>query len=181
MGGVKGRENGPYSPPLGQVAILIALGVVAVSGAFAAALSATEAVPQIIGFCTLISVSLLALLQQMRTTVLAEQAALKGDDAANRVEQVKETLASTANDTKIKLDSLGRVAEQTRTLVNGHHLVALKLNAELSRWKYEQTMKEDHPEHERAAEYKRAAELAERVYREQEAKQGPPNGTAIKS
>src|SRR6202043_34291 len=66
---------------MSQTAILVALGVDIVAGAGGAALSTTNAVP-ILGFCTMVAMQLLAMLQQTRVAELAAKAAVKADKVA---------------------------------------------------------------------------------------------------
>ncbi len=160
-------KNG-HSPPqiLNQVGVLTALGVVAISGAFAAALSPQEAVAQIIGFCSLISVSLLALLQQMRTTAAAEKVAEKADikrnEVAHKVEMVKDDLTISRNITNTKLDDLARVTDETRILVNSKTEVLMQLYAVAMRRLAERTQDVGDLA---------AADRAERAYKEHQTSQ----------
>lgn len=92
----------------------------------------------------------------------AIEASAKVEEAAVKVEAVKETLDESTKRTDTKLDGLAGVANSTHILVNNNMAIQLKLNAELSRWKATQTGK---PEDEKAAL------LAERLVAEHEAKQ----------
>lgn len=137
-----------------QTTILVVIGIVAVSGIFGVILAHDHAV-QIIGFCSLICVSLLGLLQQQRVAVKAEE-------VADKVEQVQTVLQMTDAETRIKLNSLVKVADDTHTLVNNNMAIQLRLNAELSKWKADQTKKVEDIE---------AATMAEKLYTEHEGKQ----------
>jgi hypothetical protein len=89
-------------------------------------------------------------------------AAVEVRAAAVEVRQVKRTLDQTTAVQSRQLGDLADVAAATHVLVNNNMAVQLKLNAELSRWKAEQT---------RDPADARAAEAAERLYREHEVKQ----------
>src|SRR6476659_4151701 len=87
-----------------QSAILIALAVVVMVAVTGAILSATNA-GQIIGFCSVIAVGLLNILQNVRS---AESAANRGDEAAVKVDELAKTASETqktAKETHIHVNS----------------------------------------------------------------------------
>ena len=97
-----------------QVSILVVLGVVVAIGVGGSILSPTNAV-QIIGFCTLISVSLLAL--------------LKSETTEQKVAEVKSDLAASDAKTVAQLNKMEVTGEKTHILVNSNMGVQLKLSA----------------------------------------------------
>lgn len=135
-----------------QTAVLVALGVDVVAGVFGTVLSPANAV-SIMGFCTMIAVALLSLLQQAKAAIKAdvvavkveeasvkaaaaavkvEEVAVKADRAAVKVEEVKTALDSATSatqtqhdDTVAKLEALAKVSTATHTLVNSQHGIAL--------------------------------------------------------
>lgn len=90
--------------------------------------------------------------REARAGIAAKVAAAK---VAEKVELVKDTLLVNSKVTDAKLDTI-------HTLVNSSMGAALKLNAELSRWKANA---------EPTKENNAAADLAEQVYREHQGKQ----------
>jgi hypothetical protein len=100
-----------------------------------------------------------------------DEATASADAARVRTEEVRRVLSTTTQATGEKLDGLAKVAKDTHTLVNNNMGVQLRLNAELSRWKADQTK---HPED--AA----AADAAERLYAEHVAKQAVVDGEETK-
>lgn len=85
----------------------------------------------------------------------AAMAAAKADDA-------NKTIKAATEKTDEKLDKLTEVTDDIHKLSNSQYGTSLRLTAELSRWKANQ---EDNPE------YARAAEEAEKMYREHMASQ----------
>lgn len=83
--------------------------------------------------------------------------------AAIKVEDVRNTLVVTTDITTEKLDKLAKVTDDVHTLVNSNMGVQLRLNAELSRWKA------DNSKGDKLAED--AAIEAEKAYRDHMAKQ----------
>jgi hypothetical protein len=77
-----------------QTSILIALGVIVTVGVFGAVMSPENTV-QIIGFCSLISVSLLALLKQIETDRHALVAAEKAEDNNRKLDNLTEVTDKT--------------------------------------------------------------------------------------
>lgn len=129
--------------------ILIALGVV-VTVAVVGSVVSKENSTAIIGFCSLICVSLFSELRRIQTD--AEQSLAARKTAANvadvktalgvsdeKVEEVKNNLVVSEQKTTAQLTSIAKVAADTHTLVNSNFGVQLRLNMELSRWKADQT------------------------------------------
>ncbi len=115
-----------------QVSVLIAIGVVIITGVVGAVASPGNTT-QIIGFCTLAVVSLLGIFQQMRTALVAnergeetKQAALS---AATKVEAVKVALDHHDD----KLVDLKKTTDDVHILVNSAMAKQLKLVALLAR------------------------------------------------
>jgi len=111
------------------------------------------------GFCTLIITQVVNLYTQNRNRKWDLQDRVLSN---KKVSQVASDLEHSTTATDKKLDALAIVAEATHTLVNSNMAVQLKLTAELSRWKADQT---NDPEHILAAEH------AERLLKEHEHKQ----------
>jgi hypothetical protein len=125
-----------------QKSILIALGIVATATIFGSALSAPNAA-QIIGFGSLVCVSLLGLLQQIRNSAKLDVAAQKVDVAAVKTEEVKQALAKSDKKveevkqallvsdkkTDVQMADLAKVATATHTLVNNKMAIQLKISA----------------------------------------------------
>jgi hypothetical protein len=86
----------------------------------------------------------------------------KAADAAKEAQEVKANLKETAGATGQKLDDIAKVGEKNHVLLNSNMGAALKLTAELSRWKADQT---------KADEDETAARVAEQNYREHLGKQ----------
>lgn len=126
-----------------QTGVLVAIGVVVVSGIFGASYSKDSAII-VLGFCGTICTALLGLLQQMRVEYardkdakeakeLAKTTADKLDKAAEKVEEVKQTLTATTSTQDAKLDEMSKVGTATHALVNSNMGTALKLNSVVSR------------------------------------------------
>lgn len=94
--------------------------------------------------------------------ILNRRVEKKADLAASKVEQVRVDLQATDSATAEKLASLAAVTNETHTLVNSNMEVQLKLNAELSRWKADQTGQAKDAE---------AAEKAEALFKSHQGKQ----------
>jgi len=95
-------------------------------------------------------------------TYMMARLTINQNRAAVKVEEVKQTLEAKTTKNEAKLDDLAIMGKATHTLVNSSMSAQLKLVAELSRWKANQT---------NAPEDTQAADVAERLYREQQAKQ----------
>lgn len=118
-----------------RVSILIAIVVLVVLGVLGSILSPDKSV-NILGFCTLICVSLLALLK-------SESAEQKVDDAAKKVEQVKVNLENSDHITMVQLQKIEETGEKVHTLVNSNMGIQLKLGMELSEFKAATTKTEE--------------------------------------
>lgn len=104
-------------------ALLVALGVVAALGVVGAALSRDIATTtQILGFCTLIAVALIGLLQGAKAAAKAEEAVVEvkkvADSAADDRAQFRKTAEADKAETAEKLDVLIKVGDATHGLVN---------------------------------------------------------------
>ena len=137
-----------------QVSILIVLGVIAAIAVGGTVLSPANAI-QIMGFCTLIAVSLLALLKSETTSI-------KIEEAAKKVEEVKTDLAASDAKTLVQLNKMEETGEKTHTLVNSNMGVQLKLNAAVTKRLANMTQDKNDIE---------AAELAATMLTEHEKKQ----------
>ncbi len=166
------NNNGNGQPAtLGQNAVLVLIGTVAIVGIISAALSTQGVI--IFGFSSMVCVYLFQILQTNQVAAAAAQdrqeAARKVAEVARaqaetsrHVEDVKDALKQSTVAAAVKADEGLKIAKDTHTLVNSNMGVQLRLNAELSRWKANQTgLPED----------ARAADVAERMIREHEAKQ----------
>lgn len=138
-----------------QTGILVALGVIVAAGVFGVIQSPANATA-ILGFCGVITVNLLNLFQQKRTTE-------KLADAADKVECVRENLVISEMKTAAKLAGLSVVADETHALVNSSMGIQLALHAVTAR-----RLAEALPDDQAAAE---AAERAETMLRDHEKKQ----------
>jgi len=127
--------------------ILIALGFVVATGVIGSVFSPQNIV-SILGFCGVVTVSLLGLVKSNETSV--------------KVEEVKVDLAKNNEAQAEKLIKIEETGEKVHTLVNSNMGVQLKLSAELSRWKADQT---------NDPQFEADAKLAESRLREHEAKQ----------
>lgn len=136
-----------------QKGILITLGVTVTAGVLGASQSAENAV-QILGFCSLVCVSLLGLLAQIRTVEKLEVVAEKAEVAAVKVEEVKTALVEKDVKTESKLDSIHSLVDGAMSNQLRISWVALKRVAELTK------LPEDIA----------VAEIAEKLWHEQEAK-----------
>ncbi len=95
--------------------------------------------------------------------VEVEGVKVEATKTADKVQEVKEVLKEDNALIVSKVDSLAKVADAIHTLTNSNMGEVLRLNAELSRWKANQTnLKPDLD----------AAESSERLYREHQDKQG---------
>ncbi len=116
-----------------QKSILVAIGAVVMTGVFGSALS-SEHTAQILGFCAMICVSLLGLLQQIRTAAAqaaeaeriakglevaakkVAEVAVKQDKAVKEVQEVKKTLEAVTEahqeQAKVHTEMLTSVAEE---------------------------------------------------------------------
>jgi len=134
-----------------QKSILVALGVVATVGIFGATASSANAA-QILGFASLICVSLLTLLTQIRTAAAT----------AEKVVEVKEALKETANTSDKKIEVLGIVLGKTHDLVNNAMGVKLqKIAVQDRRWAEHTGLQAD----------KEEADLSEKLWEEHKVKQ----------
>lgn len=131
--------------------ILIALGFVVATGVVGSVLSPSNVV-SILGFCGVVTVSLLGL--------------IKANDTSDKVAEVKVDLARSSQNTGEKLDNIEKTGEKVHTLVNSNMGVQLKLNASLSRQVANLTS-----DPKAKAEATKAAELAESLLSEHEKKQ----------
>lgn len=156
---------------LGQNAVLVLIGTVAIVGIIAAAVSTQGVI--IFGFSSMVCVYLFQILQTNQVAAAAAQdrqeAARKVAEVARaqaetsrHVEDVKDALKQSTVAASVKADEGLKIAKDTHTLVNSNMGVQLRLNAELSRWKADQTG---------LAEDARAADVAEQMIREHESKQ----------
>ncbi len=142
--------------------ILVAIGVVVVVGVTGTVLAHDNSV-QIIGFCSFICVSLLALLQQIKTDAKMDMAAVKAEEVKTALEDAniksdKQMAKQTAiiNETK-------ETTEKVHILVNSSMSAQLKISMMALRRIAAMTK---HPED------IVAAETAEKLFREHEVKQG---------
>lgn len=103
---------------------------------------------------------------------LAQSAAIKVEQVAVKAEEVKQTLDESTKSTGNQLEELVKTTEATHELVNSGSLVTLKLLADVTRWKADQTGDPDHI---------KAAELAEKNVKEHEAKQATVDGQQSKN
>jgi hypothetical protein len=127
--------------------ILVAIGFVVASGIIGSILSPANVI-NILGFCSMVTVSMFSL--------------TKLNEASDRVEQVKVDLAATSDSTDRRLGKIAETGEKTHTLVNSNMGVQLKLGMELSEFKAVTTGK---------AEDIQAAKLARSMYEEHVKKQ----------
>jgi hypothetical protein len=150
----------------GSLVVVVALAVLGV-------VFSPENTISILGFCTLAITGLFTHLSSLRTSEQQSEkldtVAEKAEVAAAKVEEVKTALGEKDTSTTIVLNEIVKTGEQNVTmgkrnhqLLNSGHGLILKSNAELARWKAD---KENTPE------YIAAAELAEKQYRDHEAKQ----------
>src|SRR5688572_5631454 len=128
--------NGPNSRIGPQSAVLIVIGIVAALGVLGASLTPVSAI-QILGFATLIEVSLLSLLNTINTAARAEakteEVKKTAERAAEKVEQVAVTQKNVEmkHDEQVKrqvdkLNDIADVGDRTHTLVNSNMGVQLK-------------------------------------------------------
>lgn len=110
-----------------RISILVSLGVTVVVGVAGAAFARDNAT-QIIGFCSVVSVSLLGMLQQIGTAAKLETVAEKAAVAAEKVEEVKTTLVKSDEKTDRKLEAIAETGESTHRLVNSAMTLQLRLN-----------------------------------------------------
>jgi len=102
------------------------------------------------------------MVRDMAVAKKVEEVKDQAEQAAEQVKEVKTALEETTSATSEKLDKIAETSDKTHTLVNSNMGVQLKLNAELSRWKADQTKdKSDEA----------AAIQAEHMFREHEGKQ----------
>lgn len=128
------KRNGVMNG-ISQKWILVAIGVVAGIGVMGSVFSPNNIV-QILGFCSLITVSLLAHLQSMRTAQQTqEQNAEQLDEvkaqatiAATKVEKVASVLESATKRSDAQTAQIVEVVKETKTLVNSGSLIQLKIN-----------------------------------------------------
>lgn len=159
--------------------ILVALGVVVSVGVLGVAYSKENVTP-IMGFCTMICLSLLTELRRIQND--AEQSAIAKKAAENveevktalgvsdaKVEEVKQTLVVSEKKTSDQLTNIAKVSEDTHILVNSNMGVQLQLNMELSMWKADQTKLHADIE---------AANAAQKLYHEHMAKQAKVDASA---
>jgi len=141
-----------------SISVLVAIGVVVVVGVIGAVVQPSSTV-QIIGFCSFVSVSLFSYLRQENAAVAT---ASKVEEVKVAAKQVATTLETTVAKQDEKLTSIAKTGRDTHTLVNSNMGVQLRLNAELSRWKANETKLQID---------KDAADLAEKLLDEHLAKQ----------
>lgn len=134
--------------------ILISLGFVVAVAVLGCVFSPMNTV-SILGFCGVVTVSLLGM-------VKANETSDKVADAADKVAEVKVDLAKTSAITEKKLDKIEETGEKVHTLVNSNMGVQLKLNAALASRIAEMT---------KDPEDIKAAALAQTLLHEHEAKQ----------
>jgi len=111
-----------------QTGVLIAISSIVAVGVLGVVFSKENAT-QIIGFCSITVVSLLALLQGIIAATKVQETAVKLDEAAVKVEQVKQTLHDESAKTEEKLMSLAKVTKDTHTLVNSNMGIQLTISA----------------------------------------------------
>jgi hypothetical protein len=116
----------------------------------------------IIGGCVTVVLAWLQLRTQVIMKNTAKSAVATGKEAASKADDVKQDLKKTTGAIREQLTELGVVSRDTHTLVNNNMAIQLRLNASLSRRLADMTGKQ---------EDKDAAEQADRLYREHEAKQ----------
>jgi hypothetical protein len=120
MDDISGRNG--WANGAGQKAILVALGVVVALGVLGASF-AHETSVQILGFCSLVTVALLGMLQQRGSAARAEQqmdrVETRAVTTASNVEKVKDVLATKTDTFDHKLDAI-------HVLVNNSMSVVLK-------------------------------------------------------
>lgn len=173
MSTANGTENGRTRVFVyGALVTIVAIAVVGV-------VFMKEQAISILGFCGLAVTGLFTHLSSVRTSqqqaekqdqkldVVAE----KADVAAAKVEEVKTTLVKADAKNDEKLDGLAKDTKDIHTLVNSGRGVTLRLNAELSRWKADQTKK---------PEDNQAATLAEREWHEHNTQQAKVDAKAAK-
>lgn len=118
--------------------ILVAIGVVSTSAIVGASLSRDNAIT-IIGFGSMICVTLLGLIQQIFTAKQAANATKSTEEklekAAKKVEEVKETLNTVNTAQTVQLDNIAKVGDATHDLVNSAMATQLKLGMDLSEFK----------------------------------------------
>ncbi len=153
--------------------VLVAIVVIVAAGIVGVIWSPANTV-QILGFCTLITVSLLALLQRDKVAqVLADKVAGTAEGVAEKVTlraaELKSALAESDEKKLVRLEAMNKTVEATHQLVNSGALIQLRLTAVLSRRLAELT---------KAPEDALAADRAEELVRQQEVLQqtNPPPG-----
>jgi hypothetical protein len=134
--------------------ILLALGFVVATGVIGSVLSPSNVI-QILGFCGIVTVSLVGLVKQ--------------NDTADRVAEVKVDLARTSETQGVQLEKIAETSEKTHTLVNSNMGIQLKLGMELSEFKAVTTGK---------SEDIQASKLARTMYEEHVKKQAVVDGKA---
>ena len=127
--------------------ILIALGFTVATGVIGSVLSPSNVI-QILGFCGIVTVSLVGL--------------VKSSEVADRVETVKVDLAKSSEETTAKLIKIEETGEKVHTLVNSNMSIQLKLGMELSEFKAATTKRPEDIQ---------AAKLARSMYEEHVKKQ----------
>lgn len=111
-----------------STAILVTIGVVVVVGVIGAVFVQDAFIVNVLGFCGLVTVSLLSLLQQAGTSKKLEVVAEKAEVAATKVEEVKTTLVKTDEKTDRKLEAIAETVESTHQDVNSGMTLQLRLN-----------------------------------------------------
>src|SRR5688500_18735247 len=107
-------QDRPYTNPFKvstNKPILIALGFTVDTGVIGSALSPSNVI-QILGFCGIVTVSLVGL--------------VKSSEVADRVETVKVDLAKNSEETTAKLIKIEETGEKVHTLVNSNMGIQLK-------------------------------------------------------
>lgn len=106
--------------------LLIALGVIVTAGVLGSAWSRDTAITiQILGFCGLITASLLNQLQIIRN---GQQATLQAEALAQETKEVKDTLRETTSRGQEKTEELVSMVKETKQLVNSASLTQLRIN-----------------------------------------------------
>lgn len=122
-----------------RTAILVTLGVVVIVGVLGATMAEDNATT-IVGFCSMVAVSLLGMLQQISNAEKQDKATKKQDEkldvvagkadvAAEKVEEVKVALVE--KDAKVveQLDGIVKMGESNHVLLNSNMGAALRVSA----------------------------------------------------
>lgn len=107
-----------------QKGILVVIGVVVAAGVIGAAV-AQESTVQILGFCSLIAVALLGLLQQMRTADQAETTAKKVEDVKIALGVSDRKASDDVAKSDAKQDKIIKTGEITKSLANSSYGASL--------------------------------------------------------